>query len=255
VARHVSQLLPARPFGTVLAGMLAREWTRRDVMVLGAFAAGGVLAALGTAGLDGVAGADPLSRVARRFDLLALAAAVLAGCVRAAVRIGEDHATGWLAPWFAAYGGRASYALTVTTAVACSACLLLVAGAVPFAAAAAHAGRPDLLHTLPRLLAGGSLLVLALTSHTVLVGLVARTPASTIFLAVATAAAPYLTAVTYLPELGTRLPPLWLRAWLAAAPPMLPARDGTDAAQQLAFAAVVLGAITVISRARAGRRP
>lgn len=251
----MSPWLPrVRRYRTVLACMLARELTPRDMLVLVAFAAAGVLAALNTVGLDGVAGADPLSRVARRFDLVTLAAAATAGCVRAAVRIGDDHATGWLAPWFAAHGGRACYALTLAAAVVCSACLLLAAGSIPFAAAAAHAGTPDLLHGLPRLLAGGALLILALTSHTVLVGLVTRTPAATIFLAVATAAAPYVAVATYLPELGARLPPLWLRAWLAAAPPVLPARDATDAVQQLAFAGAVLAAIAVIARARAGRR-
>jgi hypothetical protein len=245
--------LPGRP---LLHALLTREAGPLILAaVLLAAGAGWYAAAVASGQADAGSGPRLILRVLRRTDLVMLcAAAVLAG-IRVAVRVAEDHRSRWLEPYCAGGGSTTRYLAYLSLSIAAPWWVIFAVGAGAFSTGVfLRTGSSELLRAWVLLAPAGLLLVGAVTVHVLAAAVVLREPLTTILAAAAAAAAPYVAAAIFIAQGDGSPPPGWLRAWVAAALPLVPAASGAEAARQLAYAGLATAAALAIGRQRTGRR-
>jgi hypothetical protein len=234
---------------TLLRMLLRRELTGPFLLLLVTIGAAALPAAATAARIRGGDMVMPvLDRMLMRFDLSVLAAAAVLTVLRIAVRISDDHRTGWLDPYVAAGGSRAACGLAIGAAAVVPAVLVFVVAATFFAAGVLIVdGSAALAGGLPLLLLAGTLLLAVHAALAAALGVLLRNALATVFVAAALTAAPLLLVFIVYAWTAEFAAGPFMRWFARAAPPVvLPTRPIAimTAALQVALLAMLTAALS-----------
>ena len=236
----------------ILSALARREMGAATALLVFLAAASAAAAAYEAHG-SGSSGALPLiDRLLRRFDMTALAGAVMLLVFRGAAAIDADHRDGWLPAFFAAGGSRAGSGTAFVLVAVIGPAAVFVAAALTFAATvAAVAGSTELLQVLPRTIGRGLLVLGTWAVCVVAVGMTVRRASATVGIVAALAVVPSFLLLRLAFTEGAA--PLWaLQVQLLSPLLVLPA-DTANSVRALIYIGLVGGIAAMLSHRYAGR--
>jgi hypothetical protein len=206
----------------LFAALWRREVNGPLLLTCAAAAALGVYAGVLAVQLRSGAGMPVLDRFILSFDTTALMIVVFMTSLRVAVRTAEDHTAAWLDPWLAQGGDRAAYLPAVALTAAFAGLVLTAAAGVAYGLTLLHLdGSTGIVRRLPRILAGGALVLVAHALFAGLIGLRLRNAPGTLAAAAMLTVAPVFLLASWLNANSGAEPPRWLHALSVGAPPPL----------------------------------